>query len=82
MFCQRCNSTRILDFCGKTSDLFSCTFQGQSYDGYVPENIGINGTYGDYLEGELCLDCGQMQGEFPVSAKQLIEFIEGIEVID
>jgi len=32
---------------------------------YAPENVGIGG--GDYVDFEYCLDCGQMQGEFPIS---------------
>lgn len=38
--------------------------EGFSHDGYVPDGLGIGG--GDYLNFSFCLDCGQMQGEFPV----------------
>jgi len=66
MKCQRCESERILKFSGKTSDLFSCYYMGKEHQGYVPKGIGINDKYRDYLQGRLCMECGQVQGEFPV----------------
>lgn len=30
---------------------------------YVPSDLNIGG--GDYLSFDVCLDCGQMQGEWP-----------------
>jgi hypothetical protein len=35
-----------------------------AHDGYVPSKMGIGG--GDYMEFSYCLDCGQIQGKFPV----------------
>jgi hypothetical protein len=53
---------------GKTSDLCFVGYpNGQEHDGYVPEDIGIGG--GDYIEFYYCLDCGKIQGNFPVSGK-------------
>ena len=35
--------------------------------GYVPEGIGVGAEDSDdYVEFTYCLDCGQIQGEFPV----------------
>lgn len=34
------------------------------HDGEVPENVGIGS--GDYLRFSYCLDCGQIQGTFPI----------------
>lgn len=34
------------------------------FDGYVPDDLGIGG--GDYVEFDLCLDCGQVQGTWPL----------------
>jgi len=64
--CKTCSSNRIADVCAKCSDLcgYSCDAQGIDYDGYVPDDVGIGG--GDYIELEYCLDCGQIQGEFPI----------------
>lgn len=39
--------------------------QGRTYNGYVPDDIGI-GEYGDYMRFTYCLDCGQIQGKFPL----------------
>jgi hypothetical protein len=63
VICRDCKGDRILGVCGKTSDLYSHAFKGKSYDGYVPDNLGIGG--GDYIEFGLCLDCGKIQDDFP-----------------
>lgn len=62
---------RILGVCGKVSDLCSLTMTNPKrdldYQGYVPENLGIGG--GDYVDFRLCLDCGKIQGVFPVKGE-------------
>jgi hypothetical protein len=38
------------------------------YNGYVPEGIVIgDGGYGDYISFEFCLECGLIQGKFPIN---------------
>jgi len=69
MNCQKCNSERIADVGAKCSDLFNATFQTKDYDGYVPSDMGIGG--GDYLDFSYCLDCGQIQGEWPLPETEL-----------
>jgi len=64
--CQKCKSKRILSVCGKTSDMCSIRFQGKDSYGYVPGGFNIDDGSGDYLEFDLCLDCGQVQGKWPV----------------
>jgi len=64
MICQRCKGNRIADISGKTSDCFSGEIDGKDYDGYVPSDMGIGGS--DYIEFAYCLDCGQIQGKWPV----------------
>ena len=68
MSCQRCKSDRILHIHGKCSDMFDMEYKGVSGNGYVPKNLffGIDG-YGDYVEMDFCLECGQIQSKFPVS---------------
>jgi hypothetical protein len=61
----KCGSNRIICVGGKCSDLFSASFGNAVYDGYVLDGIGIGG--GDYMEFDYCLECGQIQGEFPVT---------------
>lgn len=71
MKCQRCNSERVLGFNAKCSDMFSASVQEREFEGYVPHELGLGG--GDYLEGHLCLDCGQLQGKFPKELQELDE---------
>lgn len=64
MACNSCDSERILGVSAKCSDLCACDFNGFERDGYVPHDIGIGG--GDYIEFDLCLECGKVQGQFPL----------------
>lgn len=64
MNCELCNSDRILEVSGCTSDRCAINFQDNTYDGYVPYNLGIGG--GDYISFNLCLNCGRIQGDFPI----------------
>jgi hypothetical protein len=56
---------------GKTSDMCIVTVAqtGIAHDGYVPTDAPFHKEYGfgDYIEFDLCLNCGQMQGTFPAS---------------
>ena len=73
--CDRCGSERLLRFSTKCSD--QCWLDGAGVDdylGYVPEGVlrGVDPERwqsGDYLAGELCLDCGKLQGEFPATVE-------------
>ena len=38
-------------------------------DGYVPYDMGVGG--GDYFKLKWCLDCGQIQGAFPLPQTEL-----------
>ena len=44
-------------------------YKDKEYDGYVPKEIGLKdeGSYGDYVQIEYCLECGQVQGQCPIS---------------
>lgn len=68
--CQRCNSKRLLNFSAHCRDCFSCDLDGIEYNGYVPD-FDFGG--GDDVCMTVCLDCGQVQGEFP---HQKIEKLE------
>lgn len=66
MACQRCESERIISVNAKCSDCCFCTINGHESDGYVPQDVLFGkGGWGDYVNFELCLECGQMQGSFP-----------------
>jgi len=69
MGCIKCNSDRIISVSGKTSDLCFTEYKDKEHDGYVVEDIGIGG--GDMINIEYCLECGQIQGEFPVEDPEL-----------
>jgi hypothetical protein len=69
--CQHCQHDRLLSVSAKCSDCFSASYQGRSIDGYVPRDLNIGG--GDYVEFQLCLACGQVQGEFPVAEEAITE---------
>jgi hypothetical protein len=61
--CQRCGSNRILSVGAKCSDCCAVEFKGFEHDGYVPKGIGIG--EGDTIEIDVCLECGQLQDQWP-----------------
>jgi len=69
--CQRCKSQRMLLVNGKCSDLCQLIYQDKEADGYVPYNLNVGG--GDYIEFTVCLECGQVQGTFPVPEETVAE---------
>jgi len=62
--CQRCSSDRIFSFTSKSSDLNGGSFKDKEFDGYFPRDLNLGG--GDYVEASVCLECGQVQGSWPV----------------
>lgn len=70
-----CGSSRIAMASGKTCDQFfakmSNIHDGKEYDGYVLPGLGVG--KGDYMEFEFCLDCGRIQGKFPVKPVREVE---------
>ena len=64
MNCQRCKSDRILTVGGKTNDLNEFVFKNKRSNDYVPSGLNIGA--GDYIHFKTCLECGQIQGTFPV----------------
>lgn len=71
MNCQNCNKNKTVEILGKVSDCFNAKISeidhsspmSHSYEGYVPQELGIG--RGDYIEFTYCLNCGQIQGNFP-----------------
>jgi len=65
--CQKCTSNRIvfLTSHGKDMNSISAPHVKFKHDGYLPEipNVGS----GDDVDIEFCLECGQIQGTWPVS---------------
>lgn len=65
MSCEKCGSSRIGEVGAKCSDLCFYEINGIEHDGYVPSGVGL-GDDGDYVEIGYCLDCGQMEGTWPL----------------
>lgn len=68
MACE-CGSKRILSVSAKCSDLCSASFGSLEHDGYVPSIESLGG--GDYLEIEVCVECGRLQNFEPLTDKQI-----------
>lgn len=64
MTCDSCGSDRILKLSAKCSDRCFATFKGVDKDDYAPDVKNICG--GDYVYPQVCLECGKVQGTFPV----------------
>lgn len=67
--CSRCQSTRVATVSAKCSDAFWISLNGADHDGYVRPEFGIGDD--DYVEFDYCLDCGQIQGTFPLAPTKL-----------
>jgi hypothetical protein len=66
-FCDKCGSDRLLYILGKCGDLCDVSIPHIRFKmsgGGVPSGYGIGS--GDYIEFEVCLHCGKIQGDFPV----------------
>ncbi len=63
MNCQKCNSDRVLLVSAKANDLHHYSFKGQMIDQTYALNFC---SYSDYTKFTVCMECGQMQGEFPM----------------
>jgi hypothetical protein len=71
--CFNCGGPNIVEVNAKCSDM--CVVEKADEDilleGYVPRNIGIGS--GDYIDFDYCLDCGQIQDDWP---KEFLNFKE------
>lgn len=63
--CQRCESDRILEFSARHKDQLFLKINGNISEDYNPCDVGLGKCYDD-LEGFLCLNCGQLQGKWPL----------------
>ena len=78
MKCDKCGSKKIASINAHCIDSFSFFYGGKEYNGYVPEKVGIGYRYGgaedsggDDVSFYYCIDCGKMQGKFPLDEKQI-----------
>ena len=64
MICQRCESTRILEASAHADDRQAWRIGNKDGDGYLPGDFGIG--RGEDMMIAVCLDCGQLQGKWPL----------------
>jgi len=80
MTCDKCNSDRIVSISAKCNDMFTAEVKHLKFnaEGYANSNLNIS-TNGDYVDFEMCVECGKIQGDFPISDETLKEgyFPEG-----
>jgi hypothetical protein len=69
--CQRCSSARLARVLAHCSDMCSVDLAGRHLHDYVPPDLGIGG--GDDVQLDYCLDCGQIQGKFPLPMARMEE---------
>ncbi|MBY0232050.1 MAG: hypothetical protein K2W96_22425 [Gemmataceae bacterium] len=67
--CQRCSAGRIARILAHCSDMCSVELADRQQHGYVPRDLGIGG--GDDVQFDYCLDCGQIQGGFPLPIAEI-----------
>lgn len=72
--CQSCKSTRIMHINAKCKDLCTASIivdgVENEHDGYPPFDIE-DVCDDDYICMSFCLQCGQIQGDFPVDTTRL-----------
>ncbi len=59
-----CTCERTMSVSGKCNDLCHIDLPEGEVDGYVPRDLNIGG--GDYISFTVCMDCGKIQGEWPL----------------
>jgi hypothetical protein len=69
MKCHRCDSERIAECSAYCSDCFHVEIGDKEHSGYVPDNLGFGG--GNNFHIKVCLNCGQVQGQFPKPVTEL-----------
>jgi hypothetical protein len=71
--CQNCHTSRLLSVKGEVPENFRLLVLGSgaspngllTHEWTIPLQLNLGG--GNKLEFEVCLNCGQMQGDFPVT---------------
>ena len=67
-----CGSTRIMSVSAKCNDLCSVSLDDEGKEGYVPSGVNIGG--GDYVQFDVCAQCGHMLGTWPLPERvQMID---------
>lgn len=64
MNCDSCNSNRMVIVSGKVSDMCYVEYMDAIHQGDVPSGLNIGS--GDYIELNICMNCGKVQGQYPI----------------
>lgn len=80
MNCDKCNSKRVMSIGSKCSDNFNADCENGEYLGYVPDDLGVGN--GDYIEFSYCMDCGKLQGKFPLPISNLEKDVSDEELLE
>jgi len=64
--CLRCNSLRLADVGASCGDTFFWSSDKIDHSGQFATPGGELGAYGLGIQFTYCLECGQIQGKFPV----------------
>ncbi len=75
MKCKKCKSEKILGISAHCSDSFSMQYKGKDYQSYVPMTLNIGGS--DDVEMDICMECGTIQADWPISDKTIEEEFKG-----
>ena len=70
-----CGSKRICSIRARCKDQFHAEMVNNpiiKVAGYPDDRFGITNGSGDDVAFDLCMDCGKVQGEFPITDEQLI----------
>lgn len=66
MKCQKCNSQRIVKIQARAKDMHEYTMVNGTDEEYTDGYAGIFCSDGDTTDIDICLDCGQVQEQFPM----------------
>jgi len=72
----KCGSANIASVSGKVADMSSVRTPLKSFKGYSGDYVPLKELQigeGDYIRFDYCLDCGNIQGEFPVDMEKLVQ---------
>ncbi len=79
MECDKCKSKRLMEVYVQGRDTHNLQYEDNEYHGYMVEGLNLYGNYGDAIEFNLCMECGKIQGKFPVSDEVIKEVLKETE---
>ena len=69
---SNCNCSRLIDLNAKCNDLCFINIDNKyEHEGYVPSGLNIGS--GDYIKFKYCIDCGKIQGNWPLDVSDYLD---------